>query len=224
MTLATTPLSALLPLVRAEVPFCPQPLMEQNLRLSAIEFCERTGIWREELTLTVDAQNKAIEVPAYAALHKIETAEFDDGGGYYPLDPVRVALTGVEDRVEEDLGPPWGITQIAHNSVTLIPYAAGTLKMLAILKPIALPKFGVSGETTEQAIQNVIPTLIAEQWGHIIGYGAVARIATMPNQPFTNGDLAAVRYQQFNAETSKLSDEGQRGQHRARPRTRSRFV
>ena len=45
--------SSLIPRINSSVPGCPQPLMEQAIRNTAIRSCERTLFWRHAEPVTV---------------------------------------------------------------------------------------------------------------------------------------------------------------------------
>jgi len=225
MALPTTPFKALLPLLLPYVPGCSDYLAEQSLRLAAIDFCERTRIWREMLTVTFDGQNEAVVTPGYAALHEIEVATFDsDATGEVLLHALRFMATTPDERGTDVTGTPRYITQASHNSISLIPYAEGVVSISAILKPLAMPMFGVSGQTTLQAIQNVIPTFIAQQYGQWLAHGAAWRIMSMPQAGFTDPNRAAEHFAHFERGALMNTNASVRGQLKAPVRTRGSYV
>lgn len=225
MALATTPLSALLPLVTPSVATCPNPIAVQALRLAAIEMCERTKLWRETLTVTFDEQDEEVPALAYATIHQFEDAEFvDAAGNAHWLEPLPFDMTTIRDRDDTTEGWPHYITQSAPGTITLIPFAAGTVKIQAYMKPLAIPKFGVTGETTEQAIQNVIPTFMAEQYAETLAQGALFRLCSMPGVAWANPQTASQNGALFTMALDRLAFAGTRGQQRAPRRTTSRWV
>lgn len=225
MALATTALSDLLPLVIPHVKGCPNPLAVQELRMAAIEFCERTKAWREEFTVAFDEQNETIAPLAHAEIHEIETADFaDDAGLSYPLTPVAYLRSTPPDRDTTNESQPFYITQASPDTITLVPFSAGTVTLQAIMKPQSLPKYGVSGATTLQAVQNVIPAFIAAKYGEVLAHGALARLFAMPGVPWTQPSLAGARYAQFSAACDRNANRNVTGQQRARLRSSPSWV
>jgi hypothetical protein len=224
MALETTPLSELLPLVRPHVAGCPNPLIVQELRMAAIEFCERTKMWRERKSVSIFRQDRAVTILDYAEIHEIESAEFNDGAGTYPLAPVPFVSTDAEDRDATTEARPIYITQSSLDTVSVVPFATGTLIVQAIMKPQSLPKYGVSGTTTLQAIQNVIPTVIASKYGETLAMGALARLLAIPGKRWGEPNLAMAKLTLFRAELDRLSNFNIHGQHRASARVRSSWV
>jgi hypothetical protein len=226
MALATTPLSELLPLVRPHVPGCPNPLIIQELRMAAIEFCERTKMWRERKSTSIFRQDRTVTVLDYAEIHEIETADFIEASGQsWRLPPVPFLSSNPDDReADTEQSIPIYITQSSLDTVSVIPFATGTLIVQAIMKPQSLPKYGVSGTTTLQAIQNVIPTAIASKYGETLAQGALARLLAIPGKRWAEPNLAMAKFTLFRAELDKLSNFNVHGQHRARARAASSWV
>lgn len=225
MPLPISPLSQLLPLLLPHVEGCPAPLAVQNLRLAAVEFCERTSVWREEFHLTFDEQNEVIPPLGYAEIHKIESADFlTADGSTHALIPVPFYQTTPGDRDETmEAGAPAYITQIAPDRVTLVPFVAGYVIIQAIMKPETLPRYGVvSGTMTRQSIQNVIPTFIATKFGEVIARGALYRLMSMPRAPWSEPNHSAALYTLFDAACEANSNL--LGQQRAPMHTRSSWV
>ena len=67
-----------LPLVIPNAIGVPDMVATFNLRLAAIEFCERTNCWRHIVSQTLTVNDPGIAVPGYATIHKIENASFGD--------------------------------------------------------------------------------------------------------------------------------------------------
>lgn len=225
MALPTTALSELLPLVLPRVKGCPNPLAVQELRMAAVEFCEETKLWREIFTVTFDEQNEAISAFPYAQIHEFESADFDDGAGTaYPLEPASYYETTPGDRSTLiDTAPVW-ITQSSPGTITLVPFGEGIVEIAAIMKPIVTPRYGVSGETTHQAVQNVVATFIAESYGDILAHGALARLLSMPGTPWAEGRAAAAEHTFFRREIEQLASRRISGQQRAKLRSQSSWL
>jgi len=224
MPLATAPLSDLFPLVRPHVQGCPNPLIVQELRMAAIDFCQKTKAWRERVTTAIYRQDRSVCPLDYAEIHEIEKAEFSDGSNTWPLQPVPFLLTDIEDRDTTTEGAPQYITQSAPDTVSILPFGTGTLTLHAIMKPQSTPKYGVSGTTTRQAIQNVIPTFLAAQYGEVLAHGALSRLLTMSGVPWAQPQLGAARYALYKAACDANSNMHVKGQHGARMRSASSWV
>jgi hypothetical protein len=221
MPLATTPLSKLLPLVIPYAPGCSEFYAEQQLRLASSEFCERTRMWREITTLSITGQDEPLSTHAYANIHEIESAEWEDGT---PLEPVRFAALMADDLDETVTGQPAYITQGSANTVSVVPFATGDVRLTLILKPQSGPEFGVDGATTKQAIQNVIPEFMFQQYGDHIASGALARVLMTPKTEFYDPNRAGLYAQKFESACTSNFNEHIRGQQRAQVRARSSWI
>lgn len=215
MPLPTRPLRDILPLVVPQAPGVSEWAAEQALRIAASEFCTVTRIWREILTVTVDEEDEAIVAPSSVALHEIESAHWQDGT---PLTPVRFAATSPEDRSDQGTtaqAPQW-ITQKAHNTITVIPFATGDVTLSAILKPAEGPEFGVLvGGGTAQDAQNVIPEFMHQQYANTIADGALGRLLLQPQTEWHDPTRAAFHQLKFQQASERLSNRQIKGQHRA---------
>lgn len=192
MPVATAPLSDFDSLVMPYAPGLPRPSARRFIRQAAIEFCERTRCWREILTVTVDEANEAIITPAYAALHRIEEAIYNDE---VKLQPTQYTDVSLSERVSE--GMPGYIFQTSPNTISLMPYATGTVKVSAFLKPIegSDMELNAGGETVDAL--DVLPVFMLTQYGPQIACGALALALMVPGQPFTNPQQAMYYRQKF---------------------------
>jgi hypothetical protein len=115
---ATIPLDRFLPLVMPHCPGAPEFVATRNLRLAAIEFCERTRCWRHLTTATITGDGQAIAAPAYAAIHLIEDATWEDG---QRLTPIQFSDVDEEAAANATDAPPAYITQAEYNTIRVIP-------------------------------------------------------------------------------------------------------
>jgi len=226
--LPTVPLASILPLVSPHLDEISDYLVIQMLRLAAIEFCERTNIWREMLTVTLDSQDEPVITPAHAALHEIESATFDSAlSSHTPLQPIRFMATTPQERAVDPTGQPRYITQTSANTISIVPYAPGTITLAAILKPIAGPAFGVDSSEPDPVVlqdrQNVIPAFLFQQFAHTIANGALYRLKTMSNRPWSDQPGAATFFSLFNQSCDTSFNAAIRGQHKARRRAAYSF-
>lgn len=207
-------LNAFLPLVRPHAPGAALPSLTQALRLAAIEFCEQTRCWRHKTTLTVTRQDYPVVAPAYSEIHEIERAEFE--GGVY-LTPAEYSDLSFDD-FEED-GVPSIITQQGPNTVSILPFQEGKLTCSVFLKP----KHGDLYETdTNDRTENwydTVPDFMLSRYGEAIAAGAASRVLMLPQQTFSDVNMAAVHRAKFDQAIDRVNSANLRGQHRARPRS-----
>ena len=219
MPLPTRPIIDMLPLVIPFVPGCPDYTATQALRLAAVGFCEKSRVWREVMTVDVQAPDATIVTPDHAALHDIERAFW--GPDKIDLEPVRFA----DVSAAEILGAPKYITQTAANSVTLVPFEAGTVTIYAILKPKVGPEFGaIQGGTTKQAVQNVVPEFIHEQYAQMIAKGAIYRLKMMPGMSWYDPQSAPAFMEEYRGDVAASFNKGIMGQQRAPIRSRAYWM
>lgn len=159
---ATTPLSSLLPFVLPQAPSCPDDVAEFNLLQAAIEFCQRTTVWRAwqgEITTLADTT--------------LYTFQVDDGVCVTKL--LMVLLDGEEVGV---VAPEFGRQLDARESTST--YAYGELDTFEIRPQ---PKVDLALQTfaalmpTQQA--TTIPATF-QRYYDTIAKGAKARLFEMP--------------------------------------------
>lgn len=181
---------------------CPDPTAEDALLSAARDFCEATRCWRETDSFKVKGHDvEVVCVPPSAVLFEIEKASFDG------RDLERVSFA--DARFDRD-GPPRQITQTQPNAVRLAPAGPGTLSISMFLKP-ALDA-------------DVLPYFLFDQWGETLASGALARILVIPDQPFSNPQLAGYHAGIFQSAKDRNFNASVRGQQRAPRRSRSRYL
>lgn len=197
------------PSVNQYAPGCPDMTLYFGLRQAAIEFCERTRLWRfdDEFAVSVD-DSKDIIAPSGADIHEIEAVFFDG----QELEPKSTSWLDGNMRGWRDgelSGVPHYFTQTEPNTIRLVPFMAGTVGLHVWLKP---------SQDTE-----VLPDWMVDQHRETIAHGALARILLMPIQTFTNPELAMMFSNKFQSKLDRLSAVGFTGQQRAQTRTRATF-
>lgn len=196
--------------VNQYAPGCPEPTLYFGVRQAAIEFCERTRLWRydDEFQVTFD-DAEGIFAPASAEIHEIEAVSFNG----QPLEPKTTAWLDEHMRgwrtSGQVTGVPHYVTQTEPNTIRLVPFVAGTLGLHVWLKP------------SQDAVQ--LPDWMVDQHRETIAHGALARILLMPSQTFTNPELGIVFANSFQSKLDALSNRGFTGQQRAPLRTRATF-
>lgn len=189
--------------VRPYAANCPEPLMTEHLRKAAITLCQRTRCWRErDAFQTTGDEVEILALPPQASLFEIEEARFDDR----LLERSRTH----NDVVMYGEGQPQFITQLGHNTVTLQPRAVGTLWLSMFLRP------------AQDA--DMLPDILLDEFADTLGHGALSTLLLMPNEPFSNPQLAMYYDQRFTAVLDRNFAYNVRGQQRAPKRSKARFV
>jgi len=215
MPTTMTPLNLFLPLVLPLAVGCPNMVAAQNLRLSAIEFCERTLCWRELLTQDIAAGDVVVVTPSYACIHKIEFAEFN-GDRLMP-----VAYTDFTRNEADMAGNPKYLTQETPQSVQTIPSGDGSLKVSAFLKPVNGTAFGQNGAVGMDNYYDQVPLFMYQQHAETIARGALARILDQKNQSYSDPRMAE-KYRIMFEQKAPYGGEGSvSGQQRAPIRTKT---
>lgn len=238
----------LLPQVLPYAPTCPDFIAEQAIRMAAIEFAERSRAWRHIgaarithrafgevlldgmmgdsmfhlLFVSGGTEYRAvadmgigdpISGPTPAVIHEIEFAEFDG----VRLTPVQFST--VSDTEE---GTPRYITQIAPNVVTVLPFAKGMIRLSLFLKPSAETLYGTDPANPLFDSLNVVPDFFITLHGQTLALGALARILSIPGEPWTDEQKAVFYKAEFEAKLSGAFRQNMRGQQRAPIRTQYR--
>lgn len=223
MTAVMRDLQDFLPLVLPHAPGCPKQVAIQNLRLAAIDWCERTRCWRSVQTVDVTEQGNAVVAPDYATIFEIETAHFDG----VELTPLQYSEINPDD-MAEGVGngrPPQYIAQTSPNTVTLIPFMAGQLRLSLFLKPRSGDEFGQNGTGGYLHLdQNRVPEHIFVQSAESITHGALSRLLMMPQADWRDDKKGLYYAGLFEAKATSRFDKGIKGQQVARVRARSQFM
>lgn len=210
------PFSDLFPHILPFAPAAPDPLVEQYARLAAIEFCQRSRCWRDVQEITVTGlESEIISAPAGADIFEIESGYFklaatDDR--WKELDPIAYGQINPDllDLEAADSAYPEFLSQSSVNSVALAPRAAGILRISAFLTP-------------SQAATTA-PDFLFERYPTIIAAGALMHLLMIPQQPYTDFNLGALKAGIFNAACDHHFNFNIRGQQRAPARTKPLFM
>jgi hypothetical protein len=213
----TVSLSKFLPMVLPHAPECPPAIATFNLRLAAIEFCERTLCWRHMATVNLDRDGKSLIAPHYAAIHRIESAVFDDE---ITLEPLQ--YSDVDEKTMENTAgtPPKYITQAEYNTVRILPFKEGTLSLSLFLKPVNGMEMQQDDDGIVADAYDVVPEFIYKMHAEQIAAGALARLLAQPGKPWSDMDAALLYGQRFNGLMDQHFSVSLTGQQRARRRTK----
>jgi len=207
-----TELDVFLPNIRLYAPGVADPTAYFAIRQAAIEFCERTRVWRfaDEFNVTAD-DCEGLLAPANSVVHDIEGVWFD-GQKLKPKTPKQLddIIPAWRSGAEKPTGNPAYVTQTAPNTITLVPHADGRVKLSLFLKP------------AQDADE--LPDFLADQHRETIAWGALGRIRLIPNQSFTSPEMGGVFGQLYQQKLDGKSTIGSTGQQRAPVRTRASFI
>lgn len=205
-------LDEFLPNIRMYAPGVADPTAFFAIRQAAIEFCERTRMWQftDEWAVNTD-DCEGLLSPAGSVIHEIDKVWFD-GKELRKVTPSQLDgfLPNWRSGDEKPTGQPGYVTQTEPNTMVLVPYGTGTVRVTLYLKP---------SQDCDQ-----LPDFLADQHRETIAWGALARVLMIPNQSFTNPEMGAVFGQSFQAKLDGKSTAGITGQQRAPVRTRASFL
>jgi hypothetical protein len=211
----------LLPFILPKAKAAPQPFAELQARVACIEFCENTRCWRHITTVMLETQGQAVVAPFYATIHEFEEATLD-GVPLTPTQFIDVKPETLTGRAEP--GNAAYIAQSNPGTVTVYPQQTGTLRLSVFLKPRYGQLFGMDAENPLEDAYNVIPEFLVAQHAQVLAAGALSRILSTPDEPFTDMKMAAVYRQEFELGMSRHFSSNIRGQQRAPVRTRPQWM
>ncbi len=216
------PIESFIPLVTVHASEAPHPVVEQQIRLAAIEFCERTRCWRHVFRREVSCPGGPIRIiPPYATIFEFEFAYFNDA----VLTPTQ--LTDIDFEPTQDdafSAPPTHISQIEPGQVILFPRSnePGLIYLSAFLKPIGSDDWnGGTYDTGEDDDLNMLPDFMLVQHAETIARGALARILAIPGQTYTDMARAGAYAADFRDRMDTRFNTGLRGQQRAPARSKT---
>lgn len=174
----TIKFSTLFPLIRIEVPECPDILIEDAVRRAAIEFCERTTFWREtidDIYTTGTLSEYDIDTPYDTSLVEIIWATYDGKSLASKTESQILEYTSGQTAYYSLLNP---------RVLKLAPQPqGGVVRIRAALKP----------KTTANKIRDYV----YEEWSEAFYHGALERLLMMSGKPWGNPQDALYHSGQF---------------------------
>lgn len=197
--MSTVALSVFHPYIALEVTGASDPLIDQAITDAAIEFCERSLIWRQKLDpiqIIANVPDYDVAVPAASMLSDVLDAELASGGW---LDPVNLATTQAERAAVNTIPPRKGeaagylMTDAEEGTLTVdpVPVKSDTLTLIAALKP-------ARGAST-------LPNFLYQRWAEAIAAGAKMRLMRIPDKTFSNANAAMYYQGMFNDRISSAA-------------------
>lgn len=245
MTVAMKRTAELLPLIMPYAKACPDFVAEQAARFAAIDLAERSRAWRH--LVTVDLTDEPLESilqgvmegEVFDLLFTVNGAEFQATTGAYPsggqftglavaaihefefaefngqrLTPIQ--FTSMNATTE---GQPRYITQVSPGTIALLPWSTGTLSMSMFLKPVSASEFGTYSADPLFDRYNVVPDHFVTMHGTTLAAGALSRILSIPDEPWTDEKKAMLYRAEFESKLNTSFRGNMRGQQRAPIRT-----
>lgn len=200
----------ILPHIAQYAPGVADPTAFYGIRQAAIDFCERTRLWRyaDDFDIT-GTEDECITTPYGSVLYEVELAQFNDQN-LCPKTTAWLDENCLGWRKGTLTGQPQYITQTSPNTLRVVPAQAGHLALQLWLKP------------SDDAVE--LPDFMVDSHRKVLAHGALAYILAMPNQPFTNPQMANNFGALFQGKLDTLMRASSRGQQRGRTRTRAHFM
>lgn len=217
-----TDLSDFMPKILQRLPNVAEPAAFDALREAAREFCQRTRSWRVDLSCEADTNPIAVvpfsDTPNDNELTLPEGAELVDLDILF-FDGIKVdpkTAQWLDEKYpawrtdDAENGVPRYVTQLAMNEFQLVPgFEEGDVKAYVWLKP-----------TTSCA---EFPDFLFGHHYETIAMGAIGILMALPNQPFTNPDLAMYYSGRFEQAIGSVSAKQWKGQQRAALRVKPNY-
>lgn len=204
-----TPVEDFLPGVLPLVPGCPIPVATHAVVNAAILFCEDSNVVRESLDSFVTSPGQAryeLDVPAQQSTARILQVTVNGRAiGMYPVSQAPAQRPG-----------------IATPTVAYTSMQDGILEV--VMHPTPDRTYDVAVEVALRPSRKAtrVNSTLFEDWYRAICHGAVAEIAAIPDQPFSNPPLAMHASSMFLRETTKAKNESYKGKVRANLTVRPR--
>lgn len=205
-TYTLQPFSKFYDYVLPDIPGFVTGVIDIALRNAAIEFCEKSAIWKQTLDqialVSGRSQYDVIPHTSQAKLADVLEAELGSGGWLEPVTTRDVVVAG-----SSRTGAPKGMLFYDDEIITVdpIPTASDTLQLLVSLKP------------ARAATQ--LPSFLLERWIDVIAAGAKSRLMRMSKKPWTNLTMAAAYEADFQREISAAHITAARNRQRTPLRT-----
>lgn len=211
----------LLPYILPDATGCPSFVAEFEARKAVIEFCERTRCWRHVVSVTLDAESKAIVAPDNTTIHEFEKALLDG----VELTPTQFTAVDSEELYGTEItGPAKYISQIEPGQVLVHPSDTGTLRVSCFLKPKHGQSMQSDADNPISDAYNVFPAFMLAQYADSLAAGALSAILFKPNKPYTDYERAAVFRAKFEAACNGAFQSNIRGQQRAPLRVKPNWL
>lgn len=202
----------LIPNISKHAPQCPDPTIEAAITNVLRDMCRKLRCWHVDDDFTLSGDNPEIMIaPDGAIIYELGTVTCKG----VPLDPItfqRMSHLIARDRgAQNGGGTPRFYCLNDSGRMIVHPNTAGsTLHVSAYLSP------DYRGD--------MIPDHILEQYGNTIENGALASILIIPDQPWTNPQLASIHAARYQSQIDDNSTRWIQGAQAAPLRIRAQFM
>lgn len=202
------PVSDLFTRLLPRVVGCPEPLALQALVDSTAEFCEKSLVIRhtlETVSTQPDLQTYSLDTPSQQRVARVLSVTYNGRtiNAVPPSNPGEMDFGGVPLAYSTRFDGPELLVELYPT-----PNATGTMVVQIAAAPLA----------TATSLEDELVT----RWYDAVLAGAWWRLMSMPNQPFTNFDLAAAYAAMYRTETGKALAEGFSGRVQSSRTTKMR--
>ena len=174
----------LLPEILPMVAGCSDTLILNNIRSAAIEFCEKSGVYQEELDpiTTVDGLYQYdLEAPSGARIHKILWVTFE-GGDLEPISTTLLEQRLPKWRTSNQKGKPIYYVKDSLTTISLVPIPSATVPSSTNVRAILKPTH-TSTACSDQ---------VMSEYRDAIVNGALFRLLRIPSKDWTDFSGAQV--------------------------------
>lgn len=177
--------------VQTSAPGCPQPVVINYIRNAAIEACERTLAYRyvlAEITLTAGAYETAYGPPATTEVHAIVKADMN----YSQLPTSTLEALA-------SIFPYWPTTAAAYRSTPQYIVHFGPDTFYVAPTPDALNTYLVHMVVALKPLRTAtgLEQEVFDELEDVIVHGALQHLLVLPEQTWTDRELAAYHAKQF---------------------------
>lgn len=188
-------------------------LVKNAIRNAAIEFCDRTWVYRvahDPLAVEANVPDYELEPPTKTALVKVLRAWYDKKE-IYPK--TQDELAQLFSHWPSITGTPLYFTQRSPDVLLLVPTPAASLQDALTAEIAIKPTRASTGISTD----------LFEKYLEEIAYGAKARLFAMSRKPWSDVTLAAYNRGMFDECVGKAKVQAVKGHTRARLRVKPHF-
>jgi len=175
-------MDTLLPLIRPDVPQCPDFTIESYIVRTVRDFCEQTRIWREWLNEPVDPGLETYPLEASAEIVAVELVQTGQG---VPVRPLSYTLPGQE---EDNMDAMAGVQGFTFDPPNVLHLQGTPTQRMELFADVSLRP----ALTDTQA-----PQWLMEKYEDAIVSGTLYRLMTRREKPWSDPRLAGLHMQDF---------------------------
>lgn len=208
------------PFILPEVIGCPEPVVDQAITSTIIDFCEKTLVHQVDLdpiTVVKNVIDYDLDTPTQTLVTKVMKV-FYKNGEIPAVAPDDVRVAQIYNKYYEDaqpeLGPPRCYIQKDPRTLSIFPFPQETEKLALTLRAALKP--------TRSATR--FDDILFEEYAETIGHGVVSRLVMSPGKTYTNIQLAGVKNLMYTAGVNVARQRANRGSTRAGTQVKMRKI